>query len=54
MSEELEFGGKKLGLDCQAGLAQALKNFLQMSTVLPELIKISSRYTNTKSKSPKI
>ena len=33
---ELKFGGKKLGLghvDCQAGLAQALKNFLQVSAV---------------------
>ena len=37
VSEELEFGGEKLGLgqvDCQAGLAQVLKNFLQVSAVL--------------------
>ena len=37
MSKKPEFGGEKLGLgqiDSQAGLAQVLKNFLQVSTVL--------------------
>ena len=60
VSDKLEFGGEELGLgqvDSQACLAQALNTSfkcLQCSSSVPELIKISSRYTNTKSKSPKI